>query len=176
MTTAQKLGGQGPTLWGCLIHDRLADSQEESENWALVSTAPFSTGWRLRWRVENNGFRELKEGWKLEKARWGRSQPLISVRVTMTCIAFNVAQVAKSKDGQRLLHLGIRRLRRELGREYGAAPVIVYAGHCYGIFQIEEIVSALGHPPAESLRPRPRPSGNLPHQTGPPISRLGYFP
>ncbi len=59
--------GKEPKLWGCLIHDRLADSQEESENWALVGTA-FSTGWqgytfwRLRWRVENNGFRELKEG------------------------------------------------------------------------------------------------------------------
>jgi len=182
LATAKELGGQEPKLWGCLIHDRLADSQEESENWALVGTAPFSTGWqgytfwRLRWRVENNGFRELKEGWKLEKARWGRSQPLVSTRVTMSCVAFNVAQVAKGKDGQRLLHLGIRRLRRELGREYGVAPVIVYAGHCYGIFHIEEIMSALGHPPAESLRPVLRSSDSPPHQTGPPASHPCYFP
>ncbi len=112
----------------------------------------------------------------MEKARWGRSQPLISARVSMTCVAFNIAQVAKGKDGQRLLHLGIRRLHRELGRDRGPAPVITYADHCYGIFHIEEIVSALGHPPAESLRPMPRSSGNLPRQTGPPTSHLGYFP
>ena len=165
--TAQELGTQAPTLWGCLIHDRVAGSLQDSETWALVSTAPFNTGWqgytfwRARWLVENNGFRELKEGWKLEKARWGRCTTLVAARVNLTCAAFNVATIAKTKAGQRMLSLGIRGLRRELGEEYGIIPVVVYAERCYGVFHIEEIMAALGLPPAESLRPVPR-SGNEP--------------
>jgi hypothetical protein len=73
-------------------------------------------------------------------------------RVTFTCLAFNVAQIAKTANGRRLAHLGIRRLRRELNRQIGPAPVIVFARDCYGIFDIEEIVTALGVPPTFSLR------------------------
>ena len=27
---------------------------------------------RPRWHIENDGYRELKEGWGLEEQRWGR--------------------------------------------------------------------------------------------------------
>jgi hypothetical protein len=171
--TAQELGMQSPTLWGCLIYDRVAGSLQDSETWALVSTAPFSTGWqgytfwRARWLVENSGFRELKEGWRLERARWGRCTALVTARVNLTCAAFNVATIAKTKAGQRMLSLGIRGLRRELGEEYGILPVVVYAQRCYGVFHIEEIMAALGLPPAESLRPLLL-SGNDPASNPPP--------
>ena len=167
LATAKELGAPAPTLWVCLLYDRVAGSQEDSETWALVSTAPFSTGWkgytfwRSRWLVENNGFRELKEGWKLEKARWGRSESLVAARVNVTCPAFNVATIAKTKAGQRMLSLGIRRLRRELAEEYGIIPVVVYANNCYGIFHVEEIMAALRRPPAESLRPALLSRGDL---------------
>lgn len=167
LATAKGLGAQDPTLWGCLIHDRVAGSQQDSETWGLVSTAPFSTGWkgytswRQRWLVENSGFRELKEGWKLESARWGRSLSIITARVNLTCPAFNVATIAKTKAGQRMLSLGIRRLRRELAQDYGIIPIVVYANNCYAIFHVEEIVAALGRPPAESLRPELLSHGDL---------------
>jgi imidazolonepropionase-like amidohydrolase len=154
----QAAGVPDAKLWGCLLHAVDRDTGAV-EDWALVSTRTFSTAWqgytfwRQRWHIENNGFREFKEGWHVEQAPWTRDDDVVAwARVTFTCIAFNVAQIAKTAGGRRLTHLGIRRLRRELTRQIGPAPVIVFAQECYGIFNIEEIVTALGAPPAISLR------------------------
>jgi len=169
---AAELGAADAALWGSLIYDTPADGDGKSETWGLVSTRAFGSGWkgystwRKRWRVENTAFRELKEGWKLEKARWGRTLPRVATRVAMTCVAFNVAQVFKGPDGRRLVQCGIRRLRRILTQEVGLAPVTVYAGECYGIFTIEEVATALGKLPQQSLQRSPRPK---PHDP-PPLS------
>jgi hypothetical protein len=160
---ATELGASDATLWGCLIHEIAATGPQMPEVWGLISTRPFATGWRgyttwrQRWRIENTAFRELKEAWHLEKARWGRSLPTIAARVTLTCVAFNVAQILKGTDGRNLLKHGIRRLRRALTKEVGVAPVIVYADGCYAILDIEEVMTASGRPPADSLRRLPRP-------------------
>jgi hypothetical protein len=152
--------GEQPSLWGCLIHPVDVTEGKEQEDWALISTEPFAkpwgayTLWRNRWRVENNGFRELKEGWHLEKAPWSYKHPAtVLARVAFTLIAFNVAQIAKSSRGRQLIGYGIRRLHQELGAQYGPAPVIVFAGDAYGIFHIEEIMAALGYPPTWRLQP-----------------------
>lgn len=58
-------------------------------------------------------YRELKEGWGLEEQRWGRDAEAARGRVTLTCLAFNTAQVYRLSAGQRLATKGIRRLRRE---------------------------------------------------------------
>jgi hypothetical protein len=171
LAKGRELGAQAPTLWGCLIRDRVAGSPEDGQTWALVSTSPFNTAWqgytswRGRWLVENTGFRELKEGWQIEKTRWGRCASLVAARVNLTCAAFNVATVARTSAGQDMLSLGIRGLRRQLGEQYGILPVVVYANRCYGVFHIEEIMAALGRPPAESLRSPLIPGGKPP--TGP---------
>ena len=80
----------------------------------------------------------------------------LGLDVTLTCAAFNVAQVLKGKDGRNLLDHGMLRLRRALTREVGVAPVIVYADGCYAILDIEEVMAATGRRPAESLRRRPQ--------------------
>lgn len=158
---AQAAGVPDAKLWGCLLHAVDRDTGAV-EDWALVSTRAFSTAWqgytfwRQRWHIENNGFREFKEGWHVEQAPWTRDDDVVVwARVTFTCVAFDVAQIAKTAEGRRLAHLGIRRLRRALTRQIGPAPVIVFARDCYGIFDIEEIVTALGAPPAFSLRRKP---------------------
>jgi hypothetical protein len=161
--TAAELGAPAATLWGCLIHELAANVRPMPEVWGLISTRSFATAWqgyttwRQRWQIENTAFRELKEAWHLEQARWGRSLPTVAARVTLTCVDFNVAQVLKGKDGRNLLAHGMRRLRRLLTHEVGIAPVIVYADGCYAILDIEEVMAATGHPPADSLRRRPRP-------------------
>jgi len=160
---AASLDAPDATLWGCLLHEVPADGSGDPESWALVSTRSFASGWqgytmwRKRWLIENTAFRELKEGWLLEKARWGRSLALVTARVMLTCVAFNVAQVLKGKDGKRLLHLGIRRLRRVLMIKVGIAPVIVYAAGCYAILDMEEVMTAAGRPPKVSLARRREP-------------------
>lgn len=175
VAAAMQYGEEHATLWGCAIHSVDRDDPQQREEWALVSTRPFSTGWqaytmwRNRWRIENNGFRELKQGWHLERAPWSYSnQTTVTARVTFTLIAYNVAEIAKTSGGRQLIQRGIRRLRRDLTREVGPAPVIVFANNAYGIFDIEEIMTALGNPPRTSLRrrsvqrPPPAPLGSSP--------------
>jgi hypothetical protein len=93
------------------------DSQPEE--WALVASAPFNTAWqaytfwRNRWIIENSEFRELKEGCHLEEALWTFHNTLVAAaRLTFTQIAYNVAQIAKSKVAERLRARGIRKLAR----------------------------------------------------------------
>jgi hypothetical protein len=164
---AKDCGHPEATLWGCLIRSVDVADPDKQENWALVSTHPFNSGWsgyrqwRKRWHIENVGFRELKEGWHLERAPWSYTDStVVAARVAFTLLAFNVAQIAKTAQGRRLTDRGIRRLRRELAREYGPAPVVVFTKEAFGVFHIEEIMGAIGLAPAESLRrPRSHPEG-----------------
>jgi len=130
VASAQALNVAQPSLSAYAIQSTPLDPPGPAEEWALVSTAPFATAWqaynfwRNRWRVENNGFRELKEGWHLEAALWTFHNPVVAAaRVAFTLVAFNVAQIARTRPGQRLQARGIRRLRRELNRRFGSVPV-----------------------------------------------------
>ena len=119
----------------------------------MVATAPFNTAWqaytfwRNRWTIENSGFRELKEGWHLEEALWTfRNTVIAAARLTFTLIAYNVAQIAKSKVAERLKARGIRKLRQELNRQFGfrSSPVIVFAAGAFTILPLEELGRAFG--------------------------------
>ena len=146
-------------MWGALIHSVDVKDPKNTEDWGLVSTTPFNSAWsgychwRKRWRIENNGFRELKEGWHLERAPWSwTNDTVVAARVTFTLIAFNIAQLAETTQGRQLTHRGIRRLRRELTATYGPAPVVVFTAEAYAVFHIEEVMALVGLPPTHSLR------------------------
>lgn len=167
-TTAARYGVEDAALWGALIRSVDVDDPEDEETFAIVSPHSFPTGWagysqwRWRWRVENTGFRELKEGWHLERAPWSYTDDtVVAARVAFTLVAFNIAQIAKTAQGRHLTDRGIRRLRRELGAQYGPAPVIVFTEDAFGVFHIEEVMEALGFAPAFSLRPNPSNSHHL---------------
>jgi hypothetical protein len=156
---AASYGATAPSLWGCLIREVAPTTQPLAEALALVSTRAWPDGfaayqaYRPRWHIENDGYRELKEGWGLEEQRWGRDVAAARGRVTLTCLAFNTAQVYRGKAGQRLARKGIRRLRREYRRELGWAPVVIYVGGCYAVLSLEEVFGVLGVPVRESLLP-----------------------
>ena len=146
-------------MWGCLIGATDVEDGTNTEEWALVSTHPFSSAWegyrqwRNRWCVENTGFRELKEAWHLEEAPWSYTQDVVvAARVAFTLVAFNVAQLARTWQGKQLMARGIRKLRGEMAKEYGQAAVVVFTRDTYGVFHIEEVMAALGVPPSVSLR------------------------
>ena len=174
LQAAEGYGHPEAALWGCLIQAVDVADPDEQEDWALASTYPFNSAWagyrkwRNRWRIENSGFRELKEGWHLERAPWSyTNSTVVAARVAFTLIASNVAQIAKTAQGRRLTDRGIRRLRRELAQEYGPAPVVVFTKEAFGVFHIEEIMTAIGLPPDASLRrSHPRPQERPPR--GPP--------
>jgi len=108
---------------------------------------------RPRWHIEDDTYRELKEGWGLEKQRWGRDLAVALGRTTLTCLAFNTAQVYRLQAGERLAGMTIRRLRRLRQRELGSAPAVLYVAGCYGVFSLEEVLALIGAAPRESLLP-----------------------
>jgi len=156
---AAKYGAEGASLWGYLIRQVEPEPWPVAEAEGLVSTRAWPNGfqalqaYRPRWHIEDDGYRELKEGWGLEAQRWGRDAAAARGRVALTCLAFNTAQVYRTRAGERLAKKGIRRLRREYRRELGAAPVVVYVASCYAVLSVEELLAALGRPVQESLLP-----------------------
>jgi hypothetical protein len=156
---AAQYGAKGARLWGCLIREVAPVAQPVEEAMALVSTREWPDGfaalqaYRPRWHVENDNYRELKEGWGLEEQRWGRDAAAARGRVTLTCLAFNTAQLYRSSAGEKLAKQGIRRLRRQYRRELGAAPAVIYVSGCYAVLPLEEVLAAVGVPVRESLLP-----------------------
>jgi hypothetical protein len=156
---AARHGAAEANLWGCLIRQVEPEAWPVAAAMALVSTRVWADGFqallgfRPRWHIEDDGYRELKEGWGLEEQRWGRDAQAARGRVALTCLAFNTAQVYRTRGGERLAKKGIRRLRREHRRELGAAPLVVYVAGCYAVLSVEELLAALGRPVQESLLP-----------------------
>jgi hypothetical protein len=156
---AARYGVPDASLWACLIRDVTTEEAAAKPPRALVSTRKFSDGFaalqafRPRWHIEDDTYRELKEGWGLEKQRWGRDFAAALGRTTLTCLAFNTAQVYRLQAGERLASLAIRRLRRLRQRELGSAPAVLYVAGCYGVFSLEELLDVLGSAPRESLLP-----------------------
>jgi hypothetical protein len=156
---AARSGVPDASLWARLIHDVTTEQLVAEAPRALVSTRPFADGlaalqaYRPRWHIEDDIYRELKEGWGLEQQRWGRDCAAVLGRTTLTCLAFNTAQVYRLQAGERLAAVAIRRLRRLRQRELGSAPAVIYAAGCYGVFSLEELLEVLGSAPQESLLP-----------------------
>jgi hypothetical protein len=156
---AQSDGVEDASLWACLIHDVTTPELAAEAPRALVSTRRFADGfaalqaYRPRWHIEDDTFRELKEGWGLEKQHWGRDFAAVLGRTTLTCLAFNTAQVYRLQAGERLAVMAIRRLRRQRERQLGSAPAVLYVAGCYGVFSLEELLDVLGAAPRESLLP-----------------------
>src|SRR5258708_9435648 len=98
---------------------------------------PRGLAFRPRWHIEDDAYRELKEGWGLEQQRWGRDVAAALGRTTLTCLAFNTAQVYRLQAGERLASMPIRRLRRHRQREWCRAPAALYVTRCYGVVSFD---------------------------------------
>jgi hypothetical protein len=152
-------GAEHATLWVCLIREVVPPPAAGEADLALVSTrtwrAPTAAfqAYRQRWVIEDDTFRELKEGWGLERYPWGAQAATVRGRVTLTVLAFNTAQVYRAKAGAQLAETGIRRLRQQHRREWGGAPVVVYLDGCYAILALEDFLAYLGTPVRTSLLP-----------------------
>lgn len=159
LEAAATYGVTDAALWACLIHDVTTQETAQEPPMGLVSTRRWRDGfaalqaYRPRWHIEDDTYRELKEGWGLEKQHWGRDLAAAVGRTTLTCLAFNTAQVYRLRAGEHLAAMAIRRLRRRRPRELGTAPAVLYLAGCYGVFALEELLNLLGTPARESLLP-----------------------
>ena len=138
---ARGYGVADASLWVTLVREVEPKEVPLEDCWALVSTRRFTDGYaafqafRPRWHIENDAYRELKEGFGLEEQRWGRDAAAARCRTTLTILAFDTAQIYRSQGGQRLAKLGIRRLRREAQPELGRSPVVVFMDDCYAAIE-----------------------------------------
>ena len=159
---ATRYGQPQPTLWAGLIRPVAPTARPVAEAWALVSTRAWPNAfaawqaYRPRWHIENDAYRELKEGWGLEAQRWGWDEAAARGRLTLTCLAFNTAQVYRARGGPKLATRGIRRLRQRHRPDVGAAPVVVYVAGCYAVLALEELLALVGTPVRASLLPASR--------------------
>ena len=157
---ARGYGVSDPGLWVALVREIAPREQPLEECWALVSTRQFADGYaalqafRPRWHIENDGYRELKEGFGLEEQRWGRDAAAAQGRTTLTILAFNTTQVYRTRGGERLAKLGIRRLRRGSRPELGPSPVVIFLEDCYAVLAVEELLAAVGLAARQSLLPQ----------------------
>jgi len=147
------------SLWVTLIREIEPEEKPLKDCGALVSTRRFANGYatfqayRPRWHIENDGYRELKEGFGLEQQRWGRDPSAAHCRTTLTLLAFNTVQIYRCQGGQRLAKLGIRRLRRETQSAVGRSPVVLFMDDCYAVMAVEELLNVVGFPARQGLRP-----------------------
>jgi hypothetical protein len=159
MEAARGYGVADASLWVTLVREVEPEEEPLTDCWALVSTRRFADGYaafqafRPRWHIENDAYRELKEGFGLEEQRWGRDASAAHCRTTLTLLAFNTAQVYRSRGGERLAKLGIRRLRREAQAGLGRSPVVLFMDDCYGALSVEELLEVVGFPARQGLLP-----------------------
>jgi hypothetical protein len=104
----------------------------------------------LRSEIENQGFRELKQGYLLLKYP---QKTVFAVRahVVLTLIIYSLVNAYKSEQGQRLAHLGIRRWReKQMGQSIH--KMIVYYKGIYGVVDVEELFYLIDMTPKELYR------------------------
>jgi hypothetical protein len=104
----------------------------------------------LRSEVENQGFRELKQGYHLLKYPQ-KTSSAVRTHSVLTLIIYSLVNAYKSQRGQRLAHLGIRRWR---GKQMGQSihKMIVYYEGIYGIVDVEELFYLMDMTPKELYR------------------------
>ena len=104
----------------------------------------------LRSEIENQGFRELKQGYHLLKYPQ-KTEAAIRAHAVLTLIIYSWVNAYKSEHGQRLAHLGIRRWR---GKQMGESihKMIVYYEGIYGIVDVEELFYLIDMTPKELYR------------------------
>src|SRR2546427_12249166 len=151
--TAASYGVPDASLWACLIRDVTTAELAAEPPRALVSTRSFADGFaalqafRPRWHIEDETYRELKEGWGLEQQRWGRDFASALGRTTLTCLAFNTAQVYRLQAGGRVAAMGICWVRRQRQRGVWGGSAVVFVACGYGVFFLVEGVHVLGFAP-----------------------------
>jgi len=104
----------------------------------------------LRSEIENQGFRELKQGYHLLKYPQ-KTEAAVRAHAVLTVIIYSMVNAYKSKQGQRFAHLGIRRWR---GKQMGESihKMIVYYEGIYGIVDVEELFYLIDMTPKELYR------------------------
>ena len=103
----------------------------------------------LRSLIENNGFRELKQGWHINKFPV-KKENAVRAHTILTLLMYGINAAYQTERGQEAVRKGIRRLRLEDFQSIH--KIIVYADPYFGIFDIEEYSVITRSPPKDFVR------------------------
>lgn len=107
----------------------------------------------MRSLIENTIFRELKQGWRINKFP-KKTKNAVTAHVLLTLCMFNMTNAFRTDLGQDLTQRGIRRHRLEtLSKTYG--KMVIISPPYYAIFDIEELAILWGKPPKFLFRADP---------------------
>jgi hypothetical protein len=139
-----------PGLSGLLVREtrETETGGPEVVTWGLVFTQPLTSReaafeyWRLRWGVENQGFRELHQGSWLESQTWGRSEAAIQTSIALKMGAHNSYCLMRTDLGEEWAVTGLRDLQRHL---FDSPPqMMVVVDDEYALLTAEEFALSLG--------------------------------
>jgi hypothetical protein len=142
-------------LCGILVTTYKGEEIAPDKQRGFISTLPAATAdqvlaiydaYDLRSLIENQGYRELKQGFELARF-FGKDSRSQHFHVFFTLIMYNMVAAYKSKRADKFLGKGVRRLRDELG----GPGIIVYAGDYFAVFDVREFATILGRPPTGDL-------------------------
>lgn len=142
--------GECPGLCGLLVREEKETTAGEVKTitWGLVCTQPFPTAeaafeqWRVRWEVENCGFRELNQGGWLETQTWGRSDAAVQTSIALKIGAHNCYCLMRTELGAEWAVTGLRDLQQQL---FGTPPqFMVIVEDNYALLTAEEFATTLG--------------------------------
>ncbi|MBI4332817.1 MAG: transposase [Chloroflexi bacterium] len=145
------------TLSGLLVTQYRGQSQASTEQWGFLTTLEIRTrkqaltiyrDYDQRSLIENKGYRELKQGFKVNHYP-GLSSKAQSLHLFFMLLTFNLVALWRSGKGERYVGIGIRRLRRQVMSR--PDQVIVYVGRSYDVMSLAEFLTHLGCPPSGKL-------------------------
>jgi len=105
----------------------------------------------LRSLVENCAFRELKQGWNINKFP-KKTERAVRSHVLLTLVIFNMCNLYRTKQGEKLTEQGIRRFRRS-NYDY---KIVIFTEEHFAIFDIEEFALLTGANPEYFFRIDPK--------------------
>ena len=144
-------------LSGLLVSEYKGKNKDVSEQWGFLTTRDIHTrkqalasykNYDDRSLIENKAYRELKQGFILARFP-GLSARDQATHLFFLLLTFNLVALWRSGGGDRYVHLGIRRLRRQVLNK--PDQVVVYAGRSYAVMSLAEFVTHLGRPPSRKL-------------------------
>jgi len=103
----------------------------------------------LRSLIENQGFRELKQGWHINKFPV-KKENAVRAHAVLTLVIYAINAAYQTERGQEAVRKGIRRLRME--DFHSIHKITVYSGSYFGIFDIEEYTVIIRSPPKDFAR------------------------
>ncbi|MFA4904815.1 MAG: transposase [Desulfobaccales bacterium] len=104
----------------------------------------------LRSLIENTTFRELKQGWLINKIP-KKTERAVTAHALLTLCMYNFTNAYRTDKGQDLAEQGFRRHRLKTFAQTRTKVVVMTEEH-FGIFDLEELAILWGKPP-KSFRP-----------------------